>query len=124
MEAGLGVRNGLFGASVFVDAKGLRDVVAGVLRGDEVIVDKKGFVGAGEGDLLGLPSFLSAARGSANRTCLLMKVPRCVPLPPLPFTTVPFCPRCSRLATFSSRSSSKGLGEFSVGEVPEDLNLE
>lgn len=124
MEAGLGVRNGLFGGSVFAGAKGLRDVVAGVPKGDEVEVDTKGFAGAGEGDFLGLPSFLSAARGSANRTCLLLKVPRCVPLPPLPFTAVPFCPRCSRFAAFSSRSSSKGLGEFSVGEVPEDLKLE
>ena len=120
MDAGLGVRNGLFGASVLAGAKGLRDVVAGILRGDEVTVDTKGFAGAGEGDLLGLPS-LSAARGSANRTCLLLKVPRCVPLP---FTAVPFCPRCSRFAAFSSRSSSKGLGEFSVVEVPEDLKLE
>ena len=125
LDEGLGVRNGLFDASVFAVAKGLKDEVAGVVNGEDVIDDENGFGGTGEGDLLGRSSFLSAARGSANRTCLLLNVPRCVPLPSLPFPIVPFWLRCcSRLAAFSSRSSSKLLDEFSVGDVPECLKLE
>jgi hypothetical protein len=121
LEEGLGVPNGLLGVSVFADAKGLNDVVAGAPNGEDVPIVTNGFEGAGEGDLLGMvSSFLSAARGSANRTCLLLNVAREFPLPPLPFTVAPFRPlSCSRFAAFSSRSSSKPLGEFSVGDVPE-----
>lgn len=123
LEAGLSVRNGLLATSVFAGAKGVRDVVVAAPKGDELGVDAKGFIVVGEGDLLRLPFLLLGGRGSANRTDLLLKVPRWVPLP-LPFTVVPFCPRCSRFKFSSSRSCSKGLGGFSVGEVPEYLWLE
>jgi hypothetical protein len=65
------VRNGFTVVSVLADAKGLKeDVVAGAPNGEEVGVDAKGFMAAGEGDLLGRSCCLSG--GLANRTCLLL----------------------------------------------------
>ena len=123
LKEGLGVPNVFFAASVSVDAKGLAAMVVGVPNKDGAVAGANGFGGAGEDDLLEVSSFGSAAIGFANRTCLLLNVPRKPPLPRFPFTVAAFGPlSCSRFSAYLSRSSSKLLGgEFSVGDVPGRL---
>jgi hypothetical protein len=123
LNEGLNVLNVLFGASIVVAAKGLTDMVAGAPNKEGVVAGANGFGGAGEGDLLGLSSFGSAATGFANRTCLLLNVPREFPLPRFPFTVALVVPlSCSRFCAFLARSSSKlSDSEFSVGDVPGRL---
>ena len=112
--------NGLFDVSVVV-ANGFADMVAGFANGEDGFVGANGFDGAGDGDFLRGAAFVSAA----NRTCLLLNVPRGFPLPPLPVTVGPFVPlTCSLFAAFSSRSASKLLTVFSDGDVPGHLKLE
>jgi hypothetical protein len=120
----LGLLNGFFDTSVFAAAKGLADIAAGIPSAEGVAAFTKGFEGAGDVDLLGGSS--ATARGSANRTCLLLNVPREGPLPPLPVTVALVWPlRCSRFAAFLTLSDSKlSEDEFSVGDVPECLELE
>ena len=115
----MGVPNG-FGDSAFAGAaNGLKGTGVGDADDEEFGGFANGLTGAGEGDLLNDSTF--SVGESANRTCLLLCKPRAVPLP---LTSVPFWPLCSRFAAFSSRSCSNGSGRFTLDVGPVCLKFE